>query len=357
MSITISCSNCGREIKAKEKYAGKRVKCPGCETPMLIPVEAGSPQPALQSDQPPPLRTSPTPPADVWRQDVGAPAGTIGIKCPKCFHEKHIKANFAGQRVKCPSCRQPIDVPAATPSTAPRPDLAAIGTPVELNELPDPLPSFAPDTQLAGVAAGGPAAAVLLEVDDPPWTPPQWGDDDDDLPPGVPALPVDSRSSVFGEPQRAGVGRRMVGYILDVLPTLLLFPLPLIPIIGPMMFGIALLVYWLLRDIRGASLGKWAMGMEVRMANGGPALGGKCVMRNVTLAIGPTCSVIQGILTLVAVVFPPLMVIVGYLGLIVVFGISFCVIMTELAFLLFTGRRIGERLAGTIVVLKPPMPG
>lgn len=37
MSITVICDSCAKSINASEKYAGKRVKCPGCQSPLLIP--------------------------------------------------------------------------------------------------------------------------------------------------------------------------------------------------------------------------------------------------------------------------------------------------------------------------------
>ncbi len=36
MPIRVSCQ-CGQQLSAKEEYAGKRVKCPGCGGPLLIP--------------------------------------------------------------------------------------------------------------------------------------------------------------------------------------------------------------------------------------------------------------------------------------------------------------------------------
>lgn len=360
MSIAATCAHCGHELRAKEKYAGKRVKCPGCGQPVHVPAAAPEPvadaaSPAARPAAPPGMDDAEPGPVDI---QAGAGATAVAIKCPKCLYETRIKSEFAGRRVKCPKCRQTIAVPEPTDPVPPkRPANAfAVGT-----LAPSPLPSFAPDT--LGQPAGSPAAS-LLEPDEAPWTTPHWSDDDDDLPAGFPPMaagypmpPLDNRSSVFGEPQPAGALRRMGGYIIDVLPTLLLFPLPLIPIIGPLMFGIALLIYWLLRDIRGASLGKWAMGTEIWWVNGGPARGGRCVMRNLTLAIGPTISMLLGFLSVLALLIPPLLPLVAYGGLLVVAAINFFVILTELIILLVTGRRFGDRFAGTRVVMKPVAPG
>jgi hypothetical protein len=37
MSISVTCASCQRIIRAKDEYAGKRVRCPGCQSPVTIP--------------------------------------------------------------------------------------------------------------------------------------------------------------------------------------------------------------------------------------------------------------------------------------------------------------------------------
>jgi len=37
--IKFHCSKCGKGVKAPDKYAGKRVKCPSCQTPNLLPAD------------------------------------------------------------------------------------------------------------------------------------------------------------------------------------------------------------------------------------------------------------------------------------------------------------------------------
>ena len=43
MTIKIACPGCGKVINAKDRYAGKKAKCPGCKTPVLIPDPEGLP--------------------------------------------------------------------------------------------------------------------------------------------------------------------------------------------------------------------------------------------------------------------------------------------------------------------------
>ena len=48
MPITVTCS-CGRKLAAKDEYAGRTVKCPGCGQPLKIP-EAATAPPIAPSD-------------------------------------------------------------------------------------------------------------------------------------------------------------------------------------------------------------------------------------------------------------------------------------------------------------------
>lgn len=57
MVMIVQCSSCKKKIKAAEKFAGKRVKCPGCQNLLSIPALAASPE------TPAPLTPTPVKPA------------------------------------------------------------------------------------------------------------------------------------------------------------------------------------------------------------------------------------------------------------------------------------------------------
>src|SRR5688500_11679797 len=71
MPIEAKCPGCGRVLKAPDKAAGKRVKCPSCETAVPVPATAGEAaarptQPAQRPAAPkrplaPPPRRPPAP--------------------------------------------------------------------------------------------------------------------------------------------------------------------------------------------------------------------------------------------------------------------------------------------------------
>lgn len=55
MPIVVQCNSCKKKIKAPDKFAGKRVKCPGCQSVLAIPAAsqgAASPMPAQPSPKP-----------------------------------------------------------------------------------------------------------------------------------------------------------------------------------------------------------------------------------------------------------------------------------------------------------------
>lgn len=46
MPIAVKCGKCGKGLKAPDNLAGKRVKCPGCSSPISVPAPPAAPAPA-----------------------------------------------------------------------------------------------------------------------------------------------------------------------------------------------------------------------------------------------------------------------------------------------------------------------
>jgi uncharacterized RDD family membrane protein YckC len=130
----------------------------------------------------------------------------------------------------------------------------------------------------------------------------------------------------------ADKGARAVGYLIDILPLLVVSLFSLIPFVGAILAGLLGLVYWLLRDIGGASLGKLAMGLRIASKHGGESTPGARVLRNITLAAPSAALAIP---------------VAGYaLGP----SCGFLMVLIETIALLSTGERVGDRLADTVVV-------
>ncbi len=127
----------------------------------------------------------------------------------------------------------------------------------------------------------------------------------------------------------ASQGSRVLAWIIDVIPALVLgIVVGWVPILG----GIVLVAYWLLRDITSASLGKLALGLRVVAKNGTPAEQGARVLRNLPLAIGPAFMIIP----LAGLALGPV--------------IALIVNFIEGVFVLAQGERLGDKIAGTMVV-------
>jgi uncharacterized RDD family membrane protein YckC len=149
---------------------------------------------------------------------------------------------------------------------------------------------------------------------------------------GSAGLPYSVDDALAVRPQRKT--RRTVGFLIDIIPSLLLGLINLLPVIGWMVHGFLSACYWLLRDITGASLGKIVTGSVVVSEHGGPASTGQKILRNLPLALP------------------------GFVGMIPIFGIFFEIILgvvvlgVEVILFLATDRRLGDRLARTTVVRK-----
>ena len=128
---------------------------------------------------------------------------------------------------------------------------------------------------------------------------------------------------------------RCCGYLIDMVPAMLVgILLGLVPVAGPMLTGIVLIAYWLLRDINGASPAKMLLGLRVVSKGGGESSAQERILRNVTLIVGPVFLLIP----LAGVVVGPL--------------ITCGTLVLELFFLITRKERLGDMLAGTAVVRK-----
>ncbi|MEZ6117348.1 MAG: hypothetical protein R3C28_12335 [Pirellulaceae bacterium] len=81
MPIQVKCS-CGKSLAVPDKYAGKRIKCPGCESALTVPAQTAAAKPAA-----------------------------ISVKC-KCGKTLGVKPELAGKKVKCPTCQAVLAIPA-----------------------------------------------------------------------------------------------------------------------------------------------------------------------------------------------------------------------------------------------------
>ena len=109
MTISVRCTGCGKQFKAKAEHAGKKVRCPSCAAPLTIPAAAEAPASA------PSL-------GDLLDEELAAPAQTAAKeseqkpqakKCRQCGDELIKGSHF------CMACGfNNRDVAGAVASTA-----------------------------------------------------------------------------------------------------------------------------------------------------------------------------------------------------------------------------------------------
>jgi uncharacterized RDD family membrane protein YckC len=104
------------------------------------------------------------------------------------------------------------------------------------------------------------------------------------------------------------------------------------PLIGPMIYGLLAGAYLLLRDIKGASLGKTAMGTRVFSKNGGEADTQSLIMRNLPLAA------------------PYALLLIPFFGLFIFSPVAFIVGIVEIVMYFTQGERLGDKIANTTVL-------
>ncbi len=96
MSILVHCT-CSKQLRVPEEYLGKKVRCPSCGEPRLVVSEgAGTPKPPVAPDEP----TTP----------AGTPA-VLRFQCQECSRPMQARLEYAGRKVRCPSCQSAVSVP------------------------------------------------------------------------------------------------------------------------------------------------------------------------------------------------------------------------------------------------------
>jgi hypothetical protein len=112
MPVTFNCS-CGRQMRAADEHAGKRVKCPGCEAINLVP-------------QPPP-------PAE---------PELVQFRC-SCGQILHARAEHVGKLTRCTVCGDKVRIPAAA-DTKKTGGSSAANPKIKTNAAPPPPPARRP---------------------------------------------------------------------------------------------------------------------------------------------------------------------------------------------------------------------
>jgi uncharacterized RDD family membrane protein YckC len=134
-----------------------------------------------------------------------------------------------------------------------------------------------------------------------------------------------------GNYEIAPMGSRIAAALIDLLILILIGLLDLAPPLN-LAAAAASFSYALLRDVKGASLGKHIMHLKVLSKSGRPATTGQLIGRNVIFAL------------------PSLAYIFPFIGILITNVLYLVLIIIELVLWVSTRNRIGDRLASTMVV-------
>ena len=153
--IDLTCSFCGKSLRANDADAGKKTRCTGCKAVLAIPTpeqpQAPLPEPALNdhiqtSARPFPNLTPPNTvtcphcagpiidepevagrwvqcphcqgtmqmpgtPVDVELVPISNSGPMVTFRCPHCQSVQTFAMEFAGSVAKCPKCSYPVQIP------------------------------------------------------------------------------------------------------------------------------------------------------------------------------------------------------------------------------------------------------
>jgi DNA-directed RNA polymerase subunit RPC12/RpoP len=129
MMIRFKCTKCSHRLKAREQYAGRRVRCTRCRTTMRVPAPSEAAAHRV-------IRRAPESAEEL-------PAIRIRFLCLACGKPVGAESRIGGRWAKCPHCGKIVDVPSEI--------LAAVAE--------EPVPTGAPsEPHITPAAAPAPAA-------------------------------------------------------------------------------------------------------------------------------------------------------------------------------------------------------
>lgn len=94
--IFATCPQCNAQLAVGRENAGKRIRCPKCQSAVQVPDGEVTP---------------PNPPAEVDAAPASGSTDRITATCPKCSAKLAVGLEKSGLQLRCPKCQAPVQVP------------------------------------------------------------------------------------------------------------------------------------------------------------------------------------------------------------------------------------------------------
>lgn len=145
MAIQLRCSSCQKVLQVADSAAGKKARCPGCQSIIDIPAASSPPASATPVAKPKqvaePVKTA-------------ASSSSIKVTCQSCGKVLQAPSSAAGKGVRCPGCQSVVKIPGGASNASPSPSSGPVAKPKPV------VPSPAAPKASAPKAAAPPTPAV-----------------------------------------------------------------------------------------------------------------------------------------------------------------------------------------------------
>lgn len=149
MAIRLQCSACNKTLQVADTAAGKKARCPSCQTLNDVPAATTPPSPSPVASTPKPTKATPASSNTAGAKSSGGAANASGkpetmlVACSSCGKASRVMKSSAGKTVLCPHCKGKIIVPGGKPAAKPP---APVAKPV----APPPKPASTGSTDIFG---------------------------------------------------------------------------------------------------------------------------------------------------------------------------------------------------------------
>lgn len=122
MAIRLQCSACNKTLQVADTAAGKKARCPSCQTLNDVPAATTPPSPSPVASTPKPTPASSN---TAGAKSSGGAANASGkpetmlVACSSCGKASRVMKSSAGKTVLCPHCKGKINVPGGKPAAKP----------------------------------------------------------------------------------------------------------------------------------------------------------------------------------------------------------------------------------------------